>query len=388
MSCFGCFKPEKKTPSTTTESREVTVMKKASTENEAPPRESGSIKPSSVSSKHKPSSETSTSIEPPNASSSVAKTAKAFTFRELATATKNFRSDCLLGEGGFGRVYKGKLENGQILKEVQIVIADTTPEQLPLSWHIRMKIAHGTAKGLEYLHEKANPPVIYRDLKSPNILLDEEYNPKLSDFGLAKLGPVGGKTHISTRVMGTYGYCAPEYIRTGQLTVKTDVYSFGVFLLELITGRRAVDSSRPPSEQVLVNWVKPMLRDRKRYCELVDPLLRGEYPERDLGQAVGVAAMCLQEEASVRPYMSDAVVALGFLAEVPAGYKYKSGPIPQMKQVEDPSSTSSSKQDKSAYDRKKAVAEAIEWGSLRQKQKAQSPEKKAYSQGIIPSRSL
>lgn len=118
-----------------------------------------------------------------------------------------------------------------------------------------MKIAHGTAKGLEYLHEKANPPVIYRDLKSPNILLDEEYNPKLSDFGLAKLGPVGGKTHISTRVMGTYGYCAPEYIRTGQLTVKTDVYSFGVFLLELITGRRAVDSSRPTSEQVLVNWV-------------------------------------------------------------------------------------------------------------------------------------
>jgi serine/threonine protein kinase len=114
---------------------------------------------------------------------------------------------------------------------------------------------YGTAKGLEYLHEKANPPVIYRDLKSPNILLDEEYNPKLSDFGLAKLGPVGGKTHISTRVMGTYGYCAPEYIRTGQLTVKTDVYSFGVFLLELITGRRAVDSSRPPSEQVLVNWV-------------------------------------------------------------------------------------------------------------------------------------
>jgi len=134
--------------------------------------------------------------------------------------------------------------------------------------------------------------------------------------------------------------------------------------------------------------VKPMLRDRKRYSELVDPLLRGEYPERDLSQAVGVAAMCLQEEASVRPYMSDAVVALGFLAEVPAGYKYKSGPIPQMKQVEYPSSTSSSKQDKSAYDRQKAVAEAIEWGALRQKQKAQSPEKKAYSQEIIPSRSL
>ncbi|CAL4910544.1 unnamed protein product [Urochloa decumbens] len=434
MSCFGCFKPEKKMPSRRTESREVTVVKKSPTQNEAPHRESVPIKPSPVPSKHKhkPSSETSTSVEPPKASSSVAKTAKAFTFRELATATKNFRSDCLLGEGGFGRVYKGKLENGQLVAVKQLDLngfqgnreflvevlmlsllhhpnlvnlvgycadgdqrllvyeymalgslaehlLDVTPEQVPLSWHIRMKIAHGTAKGLEYLHEKANPPVIYRDLKSPNILLDEEYNPKLSDFGLAKLGPVGGKTHISTRVMGTYGYCAPEYIRTGQLTVKTDVYSFGVFLLELITGRRAVDSSKPPSEQVLVNWAKPMLKDRKRYSELVDPLLR-EYSERDLGQAVGVAAMCLQEEASVRPYMSDAVVALGFLAEVPAGYKAKSGPIPQMKQVEDPSSTSSSKQDKSAYDRQKAVAEAIEWGSLRQKQKA--PEKKSQSQGI------
>uniref|UniRef100_A0A0A9D466 Protein kinase domain-containing protein n=1 Tax=Arundo donax TaxID=35708 RepID=A0A0A9D466_ARUDO len=183
--------------------------------------------------------------------------------------------------------------------------------------------------------------------------------------------------------MGTYGYCAPEYIRTGQLTVKTDVYSFGVFLLELITGRRAVDTSRSASDdQILVNWAKPMLRDRKRYHELVDPLLRGDYPEKDLSQAVGVAAMCLQEEASVRPYMSDAVVALGFLAEAPAGYERKSGTLHQKKQVEDPSLTSSSKQDKNAYDRQRAVAEAIEWGSLRQKQKAQSQEKKAQSPGF------
>ncbi|KAJ1261399.1 hypothetical protein BS78_09G026800 [Paspalum vaginatum] len=438
MSCFACFKPEKKVPSRKMESREVAVVKKASSQNEATPRESGIIKPAPVSSKHKhkPLSETATSIEPPKSSSSAVKTAKAFTFRELATATKNFRSDCLLGEGGFGRVYKGKLENGQLvavkqldlngyqgnrefLVEVMMLsllhhpnlvslvgycadgdqrllvyeymalgsladhLLDSTPDQVPLSWHLRMKIAHGTAKGLEYLHEKANPPVIYRDLKSPNILLDEEYSPKLSDFGLAKLGPVGGKTHISTRVMGTYGYCAPEYIRTGQLTVKTDVYSFGVFLLELITGRRAVDTSRPANEQILVNWVKPMLRDRKRYTELVDPLLRGAYPEKDLSQAVGVAAMCLQEEASVRPYMSDAVVALGFLAEMPAGYKHKSGPLPQTKQVEDPSLTGSAKHDKDAYDRQKAVAEAIEWGSLRQKQKSQSPEKKVQSQGTV-----
>jgi serine/threonine protein kinase len=118
-----------------------------------------------------------------------------------------------------------------------------------------MKIAHGTAKGLEHLHEKMSPPVIYRDLKSPNILLDKDYNPKLSDFGLAKLGPFEGDKHVSTRVMGTFGYCAPEYVRTGMLSTKTDVYSFGVFLLELITGRRAVDTCRPVCEQILAYWV-------------------------------------------------------------------------------------------------------------------------------------
>lgn len=124
-----------------------------------------------------------------------------------------------------------------------------------LDWNTRMKIAAGAAKGLEYLHDKANPPVIYRDFKSSNILLDEGFHPKLSDFGLAKLGPVGDKSHVSTRVMGTYGYCAPEYAMTGQLTVKSDVYSFGVVLLELITGRRAIDSTRPHGEQNLVSWV-------------------------------------------------------------------------------------------------------------------------------------
>lgn len=120
-----------------------------------------------------------------------------------------------------------------------------------------MKIAAGAAKGLEYLHDKANPPVIYRDFKSSNILLGEGFHPKLSDFGLAKLGPVGDKTHVSTRVMGTYGYCAPEYAMTGQLTVKSDVYSFGVVFLELITGRKAIDNTRPAGEQNLVAWVSP-----------------------------------------------------------------------------------------------------------------------------------
>ena len=122
-----------------------------------------------------------------------------------------------------------------------------------------MKIAAGAAKGLDYLHNTANPPVIYRDLKSSNILLAENYHPKLSDFGLAKLGPVGDKTHVSTRVMGTYGYCAPEYAMTGQLTVKSDIYSFGVVLLELITGRRAIDPSGSSADHNLVAWVKSIV---------------------------------------------------------------------------------------------------------------------------------
>lgn len=118
-----------------------------------------------------------------------------------------------------------------------------------------MKIAEGAAKGLEYLHETNKPQVIYRDFKASNILLDEEFNSKLSDFGLARIGPTGDKEHVSTRVMGTYGYCAPEYAMTGQLTTKSDVYSFGVVFLELISGRRAVDTTKPTAEQNLVSWV-------------------------------------------------------------------------------------------------------------------------------------
>lgn len=121
-----------------------------------------------------------------------------------------------------------------------------------------MMIALGAAKGLTYLHDVANPPVIYRDMKAANVLLDENFNPKLSDFGLAKLGPVGDKTHVSTRVMGTHGYCAPDYAMTGKLTVKSDIYSFGVLLLEMITGRRAFDCSKTRAEQNLITWVRAL----------------------------------------------------------------------------------------------------------------------------------
>lgn len=294
--------------------------------------------------------------------------AQTFTFHQLEVATKNFREDCFLGEGGFGRVYKGHLDdtdqvvaikqldrnglqgNKEFLVEVLMLsllhhpnlvnligycadgdqrllvyeymplgsledhLHDIPPNKKPLDWNARMKIAAGAAKGLEYLHDTANPPVIYRDLKCSNILLGEGYYPKLSDFGLAKLGPVGDKTHVSTRVMGTYGYCAPEYAMTGQLTVKSDIYSFGVVLLEIITGRKAIDNTKSAGEQNLVAWARPLFKDRKKFSEMADPKLKGLYPMRGLYQALAVAAMCVQEQATLRPLISDVVTALSYLA--------------------------------------------------------------------------
>lgn len=162
-----------------------------------------------------------------------------------------------------------------------------------------------------------DPPVIYRDLKSANILLDEEYNPKLSDFGLAKLGPVGDKTHVSTRVMGTYGYCAPDYAMSGKLTVKSDIYSFGVVLLELISGRKAFDYTRKMGEQNLIVWSQPYFRDKKRFTQLADPLLQGRYPLRAFYQLAIVTAMCLQEQPHIRPSSHDVASAIQHVASQP-----------------------------------------------------------------------
>ncbi|GAA0147434.1 hypothetical protein LIER_07134 [Lithospermum erythrorhizon] len=293
--------------------------------------------------------------------------AEVFTFRELAAATDNFDPDLLIGEGGFGRVYQGRLKktnqivamkqldmtgsqgNQEFLAEVLTLslvdhpnllsligycadgrqrilvheympngslehhLFDVSPDRKPLDWYTRMRIVTGAAQGLEYLHDAVNPPIIYRDFKATNILLDEHFNPKLSDFGLAKLGPEG-KDHVSsTRVMGTYGYCAPEYAQTGKLTIKCDVYSFGVVLLEIIAGRRAIDNTRTTEEQNVVSWAKPYFKDKSKFNMLVDPLLEGNYPEKGLHQAVAVAAMCLQEEPSTRPLISDVVTALEYL---------------------------------------------------------------------------
>lgn len=295
-------------------------------------------------------------------------TAEIITYPELSEATQKFDPKSLVGEGGFGRVYRGYLKkkglevavkqldrngfqgNKEFLVEVLILsllhhqhlvnlvgycsdgdqrmlvyeymangsleghLLNLGPDSKPLDWNTRMKIAVGAAKGLEYLHEQANPPVIYRDFKASNILLDGNFNPKLSDFGLAKLGPIGENQHISTRVMGTYGYCAPEYASTGQLSTKSDVYSFGVVFLEMITGRRVIDTARPSEEQNLIEWAQPLLKDKKKFHLMADPLLEGKYPEKSLYQALAVAAMCLQEECTTRPYMSDVVTALEYLS--------------------------------------------------------------------------
>ncbi|KAJ0979338.1 hypothetical protein J5N97_014812 [Dioscorea zingiberensis] len=398
MSCFSCFSSVEKRASKKFDAR------KAPSPAQVSKRTTALAKEPEKTREKKNNAETITQREAGNGngngSGNIA--AQTFTFRELASATKNFRPDCLLGEGGFGRLDRNGLQgNREFLVEVLMLsllhhpnlvnligycadgdqrllvyefmamgsledhLLDIPPNRRPLSWHTRMRIAHGAAKGLEYLHDKANPPVIYRDLKSPNILLDREFNPKLSDFGLAKLSPVGDNVHVSSRVMGTYGYCAPEYARTGQLTVKSDVYSFGVVMLELITGRRAIDTRRPTLEQNLTTWAQPMFKDQKRFPELVDPLLQGEYPPRALNQAVAVAAMCLQEDALVRPMMADVVLALNVLAVASEDDEGRSSPSFRLSlQNEEQIREHQRKLDEySDAERQRAVAQAIQWGS-------------------------
>ncbi|KZV37366.1 Kinase superfamily protein [Dorcoceras hygrometricum] len=292
---------------------------------------------------------------------------RTFTFRELSAATDNFRPDLILGEGGFGRLYKGRLKGTQQIVAVKQIdenrgqgnrvflvevlmlstlhhpnmvnligycadgdhrllvheympfgslddrLHDLSTEKPPLDWNTRMKVAAGVAKCLAYLHDAAKPPIIHRNVKSSNILLGEGYHPKLSHFGLAKLGPTGGKTHVSTRVMGTPGYCAPEYAMTGQLSVKADVYSYGVVLLEMLTGRRAIDNSRAIEETNLVAWASPLFKEPRKLVQMADPMLQGRYPIRGLTQALGIAATCLLTDPDARPSMADVATAINYI---------------------------------------------------------------------------
>ncbi|XVE97888.1 hypothetical protein REPUB_Repub03eG0057600 [Reevesia pubescens] len=290
-----------------------------------------------------------------------------FTLAELKVITQSFSSANFLGEGGFGPVHKGfiddKLRPGLKAQPVAVKLLDLEGlqghrewlteviflaqlrhphlvkligycceeehrllvyEYMPrgslenqlfrrysvsLPWATRMKIALGAAKGLAYLHE-AEKPVIYRDFKASNILLDSDYTAKLSDFGLAKDGPEGDDTHVSTRVMGTQGYAAPEYIMTGHLTAMSDVYSFGVVLLELLTGRRSLDKSRCQREQNLAEWARPMLNEPRKLGRIMDSRLEGQYSEMGTRKAAALAYQCLSQRPKQRPKMSDVVKTL------------------------------------------------------------------------------
>ncbi|XP_057993692.1 probable serine/threonine-protein kinase PBL3 isoform X2 [Hevea brasiliensis] len=219
---------------------------------------------------------------------------------------------CLEGENrllAYEFMPKGSLENHLFRRGPQ-----------PLSWAVRIKVAIGAARGLSFLHD-AKSQVIYRDFKASNILLDADFNAKLSDFGLAKAGPTGDRTHVSTQVMGTHGYAAPEYVATGRLTAKSDVYSFGVVLLELLSGRRAVDKTKVGAEQNLVEWAKPYLGDKRRLFRIMDTKLGAQYPQKGAYMAANLALQCLSSEAKARPRMSEVLATLEQI-ESPKTTKY------------------------------------------------------------------
>ncbi|KAJ0524196.1 putative protein kinase RLK-Pelle-Extensin family [Helianthus annuus] len=289
--------------------------------------------------------------------------AKTFSSSDIEKATDNFNESGVLGEGGFGRVYSGVLEDGtkvavkvlkrddqqggrEFLAEVEMLsrlhhrnlvrlIGICTEERnrclvyelipngsveshlhgidkeiAPLDWGARLKIALGAARGLAYLHEDSSPRVIHRDFKSSNILLEHDFTPKVSDFGLARSALDEENQHISTRVMGTFGYVAPEYAMTGHLLVKSDVYSYGVVLLELLTGRKPVDMSMPSGQENLVAWARPLLPTHEGLNLLIDPSLSPEVPFDSIAKVAAIASMCVQPEVSHRPFMGEVVQAL------------------------------------------------------------------------------
>uniref|UniRef100_A0A2N9IQ47 non-specific serine/threonine protein kinase n=1 Tax=Fagus sylvatica TaxID=28930 RepID=A0A2N9IQ47_FAGSY len=281
-----------------------------------------------------------------------------YSLKELEVATRGFDVDNVIGEGGYGIVYRGVLNDGSVVavknllnnkgqaeKEFKVEVeaigkvrhknlvgligycAEGAQRMLvyeyvdngnleqwlhgdvgsvsPLTWDIRMRIAIGTAKGLAYLHEGLEPKVVHRDVKSSNILLDRKWIPKVSDFGLAKL--LGSEaSYVTTRVMGTFGYVSPEYASTGMLNEGSDVYSFGILLMEIITGRSPIDYSRPAGEMNLVDWFKGMVASR-RGEDLVDPLIGVQPSPRALKRALLVCLRCIDLDANKRPKMGQIV---------------------------------------------------------------------------------
>ncbi|ONK69705.1 uncharacterized protein A4U43_C05F25870 [Asparagus officinalis] len=280
-----------------------------------------------------------------------------FGLRELLTATENFSGKCILGKGGFGNVYRGKLSDGTIVAvkrlkdvgsageaqfktEVEMIslavhrnllrligycatsterilvypfmangsVASRLRRKPPLDWTTRKRIALGTARGLLYLHEQCDPKIIHRDVKAANVLLDETHEAVVGDFGLAKLLD-HDDSHVTTAVRGTVGHIAPEYLSTGQSSDKTDVFGFGILLLELVTGQRALQFGKGSGGQkggTILDWVKK-LHQEKKLDQLVDRDLGTNFDRIEVGEIVQVALLCTQYLPSNRPKMSEVV---------------------------------------------------------------------------------